>query len=128
MDQQPQQLGDFDVRQVTVRDPVTKRIVKQNPYRLMVIEGVSYFEHPKGSGNLWYGDKSPAGRFEKGKIVKEAAHIAWEPPKTEDELLAGQMAAMKQENDKLLLELAEIKKEQQKKAAALPKAQTKSEA
>lgn len=104
-------LGDFDPLVVHHRDPVTKRIVRVNPYKLIVQESVRFYEHPVGSGNLWYENRKHAGRLEAGVIKKGAAHKAYTPPVTADEALASKVMTTQQENERLLKELAEIKKE-----------------
>lgn len=106
-------LGDFDPAAVVIRDKVTKAVVRKNPYRMISHEGKRFFEHPVGSGNLWYENREHAGRIEAGKITEGAPHKLYTPSITEDEQLARQLDVTKQENSKLLAELAEIKREQQ---------------
>ena len=36
------------------------RLVKKNHYVLRVINGVSYYERPVNSGNLWFENNQPA--------------------------------------------------------------------
>lgn len=108
---EPVVLGDFSVRKVTTVDPKTKRVAGQNPYKLIIHNGVRFFEHPVGSGNLWWEDRTPAGRLEAGKIFKGKKHEVYNAPLTSDEKLAREVAKTKQENERLLRELEEIKKE-----------------
>lgn len=115
-----QVLGDFDPLVIHHRDPVSKRLVKTNPYKLHIVDGIRYFEHPKGSGNLWYEDRTHAGRYEAGKVIKGAAHKAYVAPLTQDEILARDISTTKQENERLLKELAEIKKELAAKTTTKP--------
>jgi len=119
-------LGDFDPRVVQYRDPVTKLVTKHNPYKLIVADGVRYFEHPKGSGNLWYENREHAGRLEKGVIMKDVTHKVYIAPVTEDQKLASQVSTTRQENERLLRELAEIKRELAAKAKPAPAVEAKS--
>lgn len=112
----------FSLRVVTHRDKKTGKIVKTNPYRVFVDNGVEYIEWPVGSGNLWFrGDDingikpSHAGRYENGKVLKGAAHKPYERPLTEDEKLARELATQKQELEALRAELSAIKKEKELK-------------
>jgi len=116
--QQHKALGDFDPHVVHHRDERTKRVVKVNPYRLFVHKGTRYFEWPKGSGNLWYENREPAGRLsESGEPVIGAKHEDFEPPMTADEQLAIQQMSLEQENRRLQAELTAIKKEREGDAA-----------
>lgn len=121
---QPDALGDFDFHRIHVRDSLTKRLVKTNPVKLIIHDGVRYVEHPVGSGNLYWENKEPAGRIEDGKIFVGKAHETYIKPMTEDEKLANEMAQTRQENAKLMKELEDIKKEQErlKKVAQADKA------
>lgn len=102
------------------RDPKTGAIVREDPYILRRVSngaagGVSsYWERPAGSGNLFNKRNQPIGRWDKtqpeGKrFIKDAPHIAWEPPLTEDQKVSKENAALK-------AELAALKAEQAKKA------------
>lgn len=124
-----QVLGDFDPRVVQHRDPKTGRVIRSNPFKVIVERGRKYFEHPVGSGNLWFEDRTHAGRLEKGLVVPGAEHKLYVRPITEDEKLAREHAQVKQENERLLRELEEIKKEKEfsameKKAKAPAKAKS----
>lgn len=110
--QEPQSLGGFNPRIVHERDPDTGRVVNINPYKLIVSKGERFFEWPKGSGNLWYENREPAGRMEQGLIIKGAEHKAWTPPETADQKLAREMASKDQQIEALQREINEIKREQ----------------
>lgn len=106
----------FDIL-VHIRDRKTGRMIAENPYVLRKHHGVDYFERPKGSGNLYFGNNEPAGRYEAGKFLPDAAHKEWVKPLNEKELVAQAIAAKDDENAKLKAELNEIKRE--KKFAAV---------
>lgn len=106
-------LGDFDPLVVHHRDPVSKRITKVNPFRVIVEKGARFYEWPKGSSNLWFENRHPAGRLDDGKIVRGAEHVAYQPPVTEDENIARENMTLKQEMRKVQEELAAIKREKE---------------
>jgi len=110
-----QALGDFDPRVVHTRDPKTGRVIRVNPFKLIVERGKRYYEHPVGSGNLWYEDRTTAGRFEKGSVILGADHKVYVMPLTEDQKLARKHAQLEQENIRLAQELEAIKLEQTRK-------------
>lgn len=122
---QEEEVKGFDTK-VTHRDPRTGQIVRRDPYikRVCSKEGggvARYFERPAGSGNLWDKQGNPVGRWDGSKpegerYLKNAAHIAWERPKTEDEKLAAELISREQENAALKAELAAMKAEQAKSA------------
>lgn len=118
-------LGDFDPRVVHHRDPKTGRVVRVNPFKMIVERGKRYYEHPVGSGNLWHEDRTHAGRFEQGMIILGADHKVYVAPLSEDQKLARQYAQLAQEKAKLAKELEEIKQEQADKKEAKPKAKAK---
>lgn len=111
-------LGDFNIRAVHVIDPKTKRLARTNPYKMIITDGVRYIEHPVGSGNLYWEDRTQAGRLEGSKIIRGKAHELYTRPLTSDEKLGREMANTRQENARLMKELAEIKAE--KALAAKP--------
>lgn len=126
---QDAQLGDFDPRVVHYRDQKTGRLVDVKPFRVHVEEGERFYEYPKNSGNLWYENRLPAGRWEaddKGsrKIVRGADHKTWTPPPTEDELLKQSQFELESKNTALEKEVAALKAEA-KKSQAKPAVQTK---
>jgi len=100
----------FDVL-VHQRDRKTGRMTAENAYVLRKHHGVDYFERPKGSGNLFFGNNEPAGRYEEGKFLAKAEHIEWVKPLNEKELVAQAIASKDAENAKLKAELNEIKRE-----------------
>lgn len=111
-------LGDFNPHQVHFRDPLTKQVSAIKAFRVHIHQGIKYYEYPKGSGNLWWEDRKPAGRLgEDGKPVRSKEHVAWEPPKTADQTIAEKNATLAQENAKLAKELEAIKREQELQAA-----------
>lgn len=80
----------FDI-QVQHRDTKTGRVKEENPYRLHVVSGKSYYERPQGSGNLWSANGEPAGQIAwenegKKKVIKEGvAHREYSRPLTINE-------------------------------------------
>ena len=130
--------GGFDPRIVHERDPRTGRIKKVNAYRLTVQDSVRYYEWPKFSGNLWYEDRTPAGRWEEKedpktkrvvkKVVIGAEHKEYIAPLTEDQQLAKDILETKAENEKLKQELAAIQKESKPVVKSKEKVTTKPEA
>ena len=96
-----------------IRDPKTKLVVKKNLYTLRVQKGMQLFERPVGSGNCWYLSDEPAGRWVNGKHLKDAKHVAFKLPETQDEKLAREMIAVKTRNKMLEAELEAIKREQE---------------
>lgn len=106
-------LGDFDPRVVHERDPLTRRIKRVNAYKMICYKGIRYYEWPKGSRNLWWEDRTPAGRLdENNEPVRGAEHIAWEAPRTMADGLQEELKAKDFENEQLRKELEMIKKEQ----------------
>lgn len=104
--------GGFDLRKVVTRDPKTGLVIKENPYRAIAHNGATFYEWPKGSGNLWFGDKSPAGRLDEyGKPILKAPHVEFAPVATVDEKVGIENASLQQENKRLVAEMAAIKKE-----------------
>ncbi len=113
MEKQEALKGGFDPLVVHVRDTKTNRIASANPFRVIVEKGTRFYEWPKSSGNLWYEDRMPAGRLEdNGTIVRGEDHKSWAAPVTEDQRVGIANETLKQENKKLMAELASIKQEQ----------------
>lgn len=105
----PETLGDFNIEVVHQRDARTGRIIGINPFNIIAHNGVKYYEWPKGSGNLWWKNREFAGALgEDGRPVRGKAHKKYEPPITDDERLARENMTLKQQNEKLAKELAEI--------------------
>ena len=112
---------------VTYRNMTTGRVEKTDPYTLRVIgeERQQLWERPSGSGNLFDKPKdgSPVGRWiyeEKkigsrihrvGRYEKDAKHVEWIPPQTEDQKLAHKLADKDQKILALERELEAIKAE-----------------
>lgn len=116
-EKQEVKLGDFDPLIVHYRDKLSKRVIKANPFTVIVHKGVRYYEWPKGSKNLWFEDRHPAGRLsDAGEPIRDKAHIEFTPPTTVDEQVGRANAVLENENKKLMAELAAIKKEQEIKA------------
>ncbi len=104
--------GDFDPLLVHYRNNLTGKVERVNAYRVIVDRGVSYYEWPKSSGNLYYSNREFAGRLnEKAEVVRGAGFVPYKPPKTEDQRVGELNASLAQENKKLQQELADIKKE-----------------
>lgn len=94
------------------------RLVKKNHYVLRVINGVSYYERPVNSGNLWFENNQPAGRLTKRdrpdkdfgpwSIDEAAPHKDFKPQLEGDEALQWalnskeeQISALKKQLDDL---------------------------
>lgn len=126
----------FDL--VTHRRDKFGKVIEINPYRMFCFGDERYFERPKLSGNLFFGDGSAAGRLgtrtveranpktkEMQKVIENfcemgAAHIAFVAPPTSDQKLAQEMADAQITNAALKAELEALKQE----AAAWKAAQT----
>ena len=115
--QEPQVLGKFDINAVQIRDPKTHRIIRVNPFRTICHKGKRFIEWPKGSQNLWWEDKTPAGRYEmcdkekQFRPVEGMAHVKWVAPKTAADRVEEKLIMKDMENKKLAAELDSIKKE-----------------
>lgn len=113
-------LGDFDPRVVEKRDARSGRVISRNPFRLHVIDGKRFYEHPCGSKNLWYQNRRPAGRLDfdsKGapKALLGEDHEVWVKPLSADEKLAQEINDIKARNAALEKELQLMKAEKDKK-------------
>jgi hypothetical protein len=119
------QQNTFDL-QVTHRDEKTGKVFKTNPYTLRVLgspEGgrTRLWERPVGSGNLFDKKNNPVGRWvvdkdnKQGKYVKDAKHIEFKIPETEDQKLAKTMIEQTSKIAELEKELANIRSEKTKK-------------
>lgn len=95
-------------------DPLTGKVSLVNPYRLRIQGAVKYFERPVGSGNLWYEDNEPAGRWVANKVESEAPHIDWVAPISGAEKLQRELVNAKESEAALRAELAAIKAEHEK--------------
>ncbi len=110
----------FDLR-VHIRDPKSGAIVRKQPYRLHVIQGVQYFERPVGSFNLWYKSGEPAGRMVDGEPKPEADHVDWKAPRTHDDDLRDKLVAQDAQIDQLKRELDNIRREKKYQSPAANK-------
>jgi hypothetical protein len=111
------ELAGFDPKVVHYVDPKTRRVEKEVHFRCHVEKGVRYYEWPKSSGNLWFGDRTAAGRWETAKngaleVIVGAKHKDWVAPLTDDQKLARDYNSVMQENARMKQELNSIKKEQ----------------
>jgi hypothetical protein len=110
---------------VTHRNPKTGQVIRQDNYIMRTVgsldknnrDRVNYVEFPAGSGNLWSKNWEPAGRWDakqpEGKrYLKDAVHVDWTPPETQDQVLAKEMAQDKQRIAQLEKELSAIRDEQ----------------
>jgi hypothetical protein len=76
------------------RHPKTGKVVASNPYRMFAIQGIQYFEKPKGSGNLYFKSGEPAGRLilgEDGRTIRvdeKAKHQEWKPAPSSSKAVA----------------------------------------
>jgi hypothetical protein len=101
------------------------RLFKLNHYRLHIKDGVSYFERPVNSGNLYWENNEAAGRVEtvmnaEGKITGKkfdfkAPHKTWTAPLTGDEKVHYENESLKARNEELIAELESIKADGAKK-------------
>ena len=74
----------FDLK-VTHRNPKTGAVTMHDPYRLRIGKEGKTYERPVNSGNLWWENGEPAGRFEEGKVVIGAEHADYIKPLSRDE-------------------------------------------
>jgi hypothetical protein len=115
---------------VTHRNPKTGLVVKQDNYIMRTVgslekgnrDRVNYVEYPAGSGNLWSKNWEPVGRWDKSlaegkRYLKDATHVAWAPPETQDQVLAKEMAQDRQRIAELEKELAAIQAEKDNRKA-----------
>lgn len=110
----------FDLKTHTT-DPLTGKTTLTNPYRLRIQNAVKYFERPVGSGNLWFENDLPAGRWVTGKIEADAAHVEWIAPISGAEKLQRELADARGTEAALRAELEAIRAEHEK--AVIAKAQ-----
>jgi len=114
MKESKQELGDFDPLVVHRRDGITGKLVSVKHFKMIAHKGVRFYEYPKGSSNLWYEDRTHAGRLnELGEPVRGAAHESWTAPMTQDQKIGQDNQVLSQENVRLMAELSAIKKEQE---------------
>ena len=101
----------FDLR-VLIRDAKTGEVIRHQPYNRHCVGRFVYYERPIGSGNLFFGDGKPAGRWVRGETGEyfadtAAAHVTVREPEEEKQ----DMSAMADENETLKRELAAAKAE-----------------
>ena len=104
----------FDLR-THYWDRETKRLSHINPYRLHTIDGVQYFERPKGSGNVFWKDGAPAGVIDlkSMQVDLEASHVEWVAPLTQEQKEQEEVRAVLAQNEELRRELEMIKKDKE---------------
>jgi len=102
----------FDLR-VLIRDAKTGEVIRHQPYNRHCVGRYVYYERPIGSGNLFYGDGKPAGRWVRGESGEYYADTGAEHRAiTEARELSGLDAqALSEENETLKAELAALKGE-----------------
>lgn len=126
---EPSEMGDFDPKIVQHRNPKTGVVERVNPFRVIVDNGVMFYEWPKASGNLWWADRTFAGALnESGRPVRGLGHKKYTPAQTVDQSIAQENLLLKRELKKTLTEIAEIKKEKdlsETHPSAKPKAKAK---
>lgn len=114
---------------VTYRNMKTGMVEKVDPYILRFVgqgsDKAQYWERPAGSGNLWshaHGGRAigrwDASKKEGERFLKDAPHIAWQPPDTADQILAKRYAAQEAEVLALRQELEAIQAENKRKSPA----------
>lgn len=114
---------------VTHRDPKSGAVVSSNPYVMTVIQSgegrLRLFERPPGSGNLFDKKNQPVGRWEKDDkgvktYNKDAAHVVYLKPETQDQKLAREVMEKS-------LEIEALKKQLAAKEVKAIQAESKSE-
>lgn len=121
----------FDLM-VTHRDERTGMVTHTTPYILRVCgepgssEKSRYWERPAGSGNLFDKQNNPVGRWvyteeivkgkkiRTGKHAPDEKHIAFTPPKTQDQMLREEASQAQVRIAELEKELASIQAEKNK--------------
>lgn len=98
-------------------------LVNTNHYRLFIIDGISYYERPVNSGNLWFENNQPAGRmkFTFGKngaiaskeLLPDAPHVEWTAPLEGDAALHYELEQLRAKNAAIERELAAVKAERE---------------
>lgn len=112
VESQESTLGGFDPRVVHERDQETQRIKRVNAHKVICFEGIRYYEWPKGSRNLWWEDRTPAGRLNAdGRPVRGEAHVEWEAPIDLAQELEGKLKEKDFQTRQLMKELEALKKE-----------------
>lgn len=110
----PTELGDFNPKIIHHRNPRTGMIEKVVPIRVIMDNGVKFIEWPKGSGNLWWENRTFAGALnEKGRPVRGAKHMPYTPPLTQDERIAQANMVLEKENKRLALEVEQLRRERE---------------
>ena len=107
----------FDTR-THIKDSATGQLIRKQIHSLHIVGGQYLYEYPVKSGNLFYASGEVAGRWIKdGKGYKQdpdAKHLDFVAPKTDfvtpEEVM--------NENEMLRAELAALKGDKEKKAAA----------
>lgn len=120
----------FDLK-VTHRNPRTGAVTKVEPYRMRTGKGGKTFERPVNSGNLWWENGEPAGRWEDNKFVEGAEHVEFTMPLSKDEKI---QAAFSEKDSKIAqleqdlknLELKSIEAEKMEVMEDKPKSVSKS--
>lgn len=108
----PEGLGDFDPKKIHYVNPKTRMVERVNPIRVIIDNGVRFIEWPKGSGNLWWENRTFAGALnEKGKPIRGAKHQPYSPPLTQDERIAQHNQVLERENKRLALEVEQMRRE-----------------
>lgn len=104
--------------------------MKTNHYNCWNVNGIKYYERPVNSGNLFYDNNQPAGRFE-GEFTAEGSnkglpviypdreHKAYVEPLKGAAKLIAEMDDMKLRNAELERELAAIKADREVAAESL---------
>jgi hypothetical protein len=119
-----QELAGFNPLVVHKRDSKTGKNVGAEHFTMICHKGVRFYEWPKASKNLWFENRAFAGRLgEDGIPVKGEPHVAFKPKLTVDQTIGMHNQVLEKENERLMLELSEIKNEkemEQKLAAPTP--------
>ena len=106
------ELAGFNPLVVHKRNPKTGKNVGAEHFTMICHKGVRFYEWPKASKNLWFENRVFAGRLgDDGIPVKGAKHVAFTPKLTEDQTIGLQNQVLEKENERLMLELSQIKNE-----------------
>lgn len=72
MNEQNTQKQKFDYR-THIKDPKTGKLIKFQPYKMVIKDGITMLERPIDSGNWFHPNGEPVKKAEQ-KVIKEKAH------------------------------------------------------
>jgi hypothetical protein len=100
----------FDLR-VLIKDAKTGEVIRHQPYNRHCVGRHVYYERPVGSGNLFYGDGKPAGRWMKQENGEYGAQTDLPHVSAPEPIAPMSADAVAEENETLRRELAAAKAE-----------------